>query len=127
MRLSSAQRLDIDLRARPIPRLGHEKDFLRVGILYFGARWKTFHVHIFARRIWTLDQVLFSWHRNSVRIIAFGSFRRGSGRRRTGSGRGCLLSGGGFRLSWTVGIKRLLLGRGLVGLVAVILRPALFR
>src|ERR1700738_3065236 len=113
MRLSSAHRSDVDLRARPIPTLGHEKDFLRVRILYFGARWETFHVDIFAGGRWALDQVLFSWNRNSVRIIALGSFCRGRGRRWTGSGRGCFLSGGGFRRRWTVGIERLLLWRGL--------------
>src|ERR1700730_10524692 len=119
MRLSSPQRLGVDLRARPIPMLGHEKDFLRVRIFYFGAGRETFHVDIFARRIWALDQVLFSWNRNSVGIIAFGSFRRGSGRRWTGSGRGCFLSGGGFRRRWTVRIERLLLGRVLLRLVRI--------
>src|ERR1700730_18430888 len=105
MRLSSAHRSDVDLRARPLPTLGDEKDFLRVRILYFGARWETFHVHIFARRIWALDQVLFSWNRNSVRIIAFGSFRRGRGRR------------------WTVRIERLLLWRLLLRLVRILRDP----
>ena len=123
MRLSSAHRSDVDLRARPIPTLGHEKDFLRVRILYFGARWETFHVDIFAGGIWALDQVLFSWNRNSVRIIALGSFCRGRGRRWTGSGRGCFLSGGGFRRRWTVGIERLLLWRVLLRLVRILRDP----
>jgi hypothetical protein len=106
------------------PSLGHEKDLLRVGIFYFGAGRETFHIDIFAGRIWALDQVLFSWNRNSIRIIAFGGFRCGSGRRWTGSGR-CFLSGGCFGWRWAVGIKRLLLGRVLLRLVRIFRDPLL--
>jgi len=56
--------------------LRNKKDFVRVRILYFRSRRKSFHIDIFAGGIRTLYQVRFAGNGNSVWIIPLCHLRR---------------------------------------------------
>ena len=86
--------------------LRHKENLVGVRILHFGARRESFHIDIFAGRIWTLHQMRFAGDRNSVRIISLCHlcWRRGRGRRRRcDNRRGC-----SHWLNRSIRVKRLL-------------------
>ncbi len=94
--------------------LRNKKDFVRVRILYFRSRRKSFHIDIFAGGIRTLYQVRLARNGDSVRIVPFRDLRRRGWWRRW---RRCGLHGRCTRrLSRAIRIEWLLWWRVLLGL-----------
>src|SRR5690349_11696423 len=92
--------------------LRDQKNLPGIWIFDLGSRGKAFYIHIFARRKWAFDEVLFAWNWNPIWKITFGDLARRR-RSRRGTDRR-LLANGVLRLHRSIRVKWLLLRRVLL-------------